>query len=130
MRKEMRKSIIAAFGGVLASGLLMSAPLAHADPCSSQGLITAISVSDARPSLTCVQPGHVPPGYVDATGGNPWGGFNPQSSYKMDPDPYGHNGPCNSRDVHVSKIDPQTGNAIEVWGPPGCDPMLPMTGDN
>ncbi|MGA8543780.1 MAG: hypothetical protein WB785_00785 [Mycobacterium sp.] len=44
--------------------------------------------------------------------------------------PYGHNGPCNSRDVHVSKIDPQTGNAIEVWGPPGCDPSLPMTGDN
>jgi hypothetical protein len=38
--------------------------------------------------------------------------------------------PCDSRDVHVSKIDPQTGNAIEVWGPPGCDDMLPMTGNN
>ncbi|MFZ0902298.1 MAG: hypothetical protein WAN71_00120 [Mycobacterium sp.] len=44
--------------------------------------------------------------------------------------PYGHNGPCDSRNVHVSQVDPQTGNAIEVWGPPGCDPSLPMTGDN
>jgi hypothetical protein len=53
------------------------------------------------------------------------------SGYKTDPnDPYGHNGPCNSRDVHVTKIDPQTGNAIQVWGPPGRDPSLPMTGDN
>jgi hypothetical protein len=23
-----------------------------------------------------------------------------------------------------------SGNAIEVWGPPGCDPSLPMTGNN
>lgn len=48
-----------------------------------------------------------------------------------DPDdnPYGHNGPCNSNDVHVSKVTPR-GNAIEVWGPPGCDPSLPMTGTN
>ncbi|HEX4395577.1 MAG TPA: hypothetical protein VH084_29200 [Mycobacterium sp.] len=48
-----------------------------------------------------------------------------------DPDdnPYGHNGPCNSNDVHISKITPR-GNAIEVWGPRGCDPSLPMTGTN
>jgi hypothetical protein len=46
-----------------------------------------------------------------------------------DDNPYGHNGPCNSNDVHVSKVTPR-GNAIEVWGPRGCDPSLPMTGTN
>jgi hypothetical protein len=38
-----------------------------------------------------------------------------ESGYKTDPT---HPFPCNAHDVHVSKIDPQTGNAIEVWGPP------------
>jgi hypothetical protein len=117
----MRKSIIAgAFGGVLASGLLMSAPLAHADPCSSQGLITAVLGSGSGPSPICVQPGRVPQGYVDATGGNPWGGMNVSGP------PPGF--PCDSRYTHVVKVDPQTGNAIEGYGPPGCNDMLPMSG--
>jgi hypothetical protein len=51
--------------------------------------------------------------------------------FKTDPDSdwYGHNGPCNSNDVTVIKISAQ-GNAIERWGPKGCDPTLPMTGTN
>ena len=36
--------------------------------------------------------------------------------------------PCDSRYTHVIKVDPQTGNAIEGYGPPGCNVMLPMTG--
>lgn len=38
--------------------------------------------------------------------------------------PCGQNGPCDSRDVHVSKIDPQTGNANELWGPTRLRPEL------
>lgn len=30
----------------------------------------------------------------------------------------------------VTKVDPQTGNAIQIYGPPGCDLSLPMIGDN
>lgn len=54
------------------------------------------------------------------------------SGFKLDPsgnDWYGHNGPCNSNDVTVIKIT-ERGNAIERWGPQGCDPTLPMTGTN
>jgi hypothetical protein len=114
----MKKSIIAAaFGGALASGLLMSAPAAHADPCNAQGLITAVAGSNG-PSPICVRPGHIPPGYVDATGGNAWGGMNTGGP------PPGF--PCDSNDVHVDHVT-AGGNAIEVWGPPGCNDMLPMS---
>jgi len=43
---------------------------------------------------------------------------------------YGH-GPVRRRALtKVTKVDPQTGNAIEVYGPPSCDLGLPMIGDN
>jgi hypothetical protein len=56
------------------------------------------------------------------------------SGFKTDPSDdwygFGSGHPCNSNDVTVIKIDPVTHNAIERWGPKGCDPVLPMTGNN
>jgi hypothetical protein len=42
---------------------------------------------------------------------------------------FGSGRPCNSNDVKVIKVT-ERGNAIEQWGPKGCDPTLPMTGTN
>jgi hypothetical protein len=46
-----------------------------------------------------------------------------------DPGWYGNNGPCNSNDV-TTKPSSSGRVLIEVWGPQGCDPSLPMTGTN
>jgi hypothetical protein len=46
-----------------------------------------------------------------------------------DPGWYGHNGPCNSNDV-TTKPSRDGHVLIEIWGPQGCDPSLPMTGTN
>ena len=44
---------------------------------------------------------------------------------------YGHGTPRDdARLTNVTTVDPQTGNAIQIYGPPGCDPCLPMIGDN
>jgi hypothetical protein len=53
------------------------------------------------------------------------------SGFKTDDGWYGFGSghPCNSNDVKVIKVT-QNGNAIERWGPKGCDPVLPMTGTN
>ena len=114
----MRKLLIGVMAAAAATTTLLSAPAAHADPCTAQGLITAIADSSG-PSPICVRPGHIPGGYIDATGGNPWGGMNVAGP------PPGF--PCSSSDAHVTKVDPQTGNAIEVFGPPGCNDLLPMS---
>jgi hypothetical protein len=119
----MRRILIAA--AVAASVPLVAlypAP-AHADPRCAPGYVVGVPLSDGRLPIKCVPQNNVPPGYVDGTGGNaplapgygPTG--NPAGYHKTDDpnDPH-HGGPCNSRDVHVSKIDPQTGNAIQVWG--------------
>ncbi len=99
-------------------------------------------MSDGRLPVKCVPSGNVPPGYADGTGGNaplapgygPTGdpiGYHKTIGYHQTDDPwYGHNGPCNSNDVSIVSHDPQTGDAIERWGPRGCDPTLPMTGTN
>lgn len=42
---------------------------------------------------------------------------------------FGSGRPCNSNNVTVIKVT-ERGNAIERWGPKGCDPSLPMTGTN
>jgi hypothetical protein len=63
------------------------------------------------------------PGYADATGGNAQGGIGTHSGFKTDPSP---GIPCDARLTRMSRIDPQTGNAVgEIYGPPGCDPSLP-----
>lgn len=36
--------------------------------------------------------------------------------------------PCDERLTKVIKVDPQTGNAIQQYNPPGCDLGLPMIG--
>ena len=47
----------------------------------------------------------------------------------MDPS-YGHGTLRNdARLAKVTKVDPQTGNAIQIYGR-GCDLSLPMIGDN
>jgi hypothetical protein len=55
------------------------------------------------------------------------------SGFKTEPNNdwygFGSGRPCNSNDVWVDHISP-AGNAIERWGPKGCDPSLPMTGSN
>jgi hypothetical protein len=48
----------------------------------------------------------------------------------LDPS-YGHGSPRDDAPLtKVTKVDPQTGNAIQIYGPPGCDLSLPMIGDN
>jgi hypothetical protein len=42
------------------------------------------------------------------------------------PTPY----PCDARVPHVLTTDPQTGNAIHPYGPPGCDRSLPVIGEH
>ncbi len=121
-------------------------PATHAsnDPRCASGYVVGVPLSDGRLPVKCVPQNNVPPGYVDGTGGNaplapgygptgnPTGYKTGPTGYKTD-DPndqwYGHNGPCNSNDVTVTKIS-AGGNAIERWGPKGCDPTLPMTGTN
>jgi hypothetical protein len=119
----MKAALISA---VLAAGAL-SAPPAPAQPApGDRGQACSATKQDSNGrTMTCTHT-------ADSLHLMYWEFGGPQNSgYKTDPsNPYGHNGPCDSRDVHVSKVDPQTGNAIEVWGPPGCDPSLPMTGDN
>lgn len=55
------------------------------------------------------------------------------SGFKTDPNDdwygFGSGRACNSNDVTVIKVT-AGGNAIERWGPKGCDPVLPMTGTN
>lgn len=95
-----------------------------------QGEVPAVAISDGRlPSPICVPAGQIPPGYVDASGGNAFGGVGTRG-WKTDPtDPtYGHGSPCDARLTKVTRADLQTGNAIQVYGPPGCDPSLTMTG--
>lgn len=113
---------------------VFTAPAAQAgcDP----GYVVGVPMSDGRLPVKCVPRNNVPPGYVDGTGGNAQPvpgtghGYAYKSGFKTDPGWYGHNGPCNSNDVRVVGRDPQTGDAIERWGPQGCDPTLPMTGTN
>jgi hypothetical protein len=51
-------------------------------------------------------------------------------SIELDPS-YGHAPPRDdARLTKVTKVDPQTGNAIQIYVPPGCDLSLPMIGDN
>jgi hypothetical protein len=122
----VRKVIIAAVAALAAITLSpTTAPVAHADGLCDPGYVVGVPISDGRLPVKCVPKGNVPPGYVDGTGGNaqPVPGTGHGAGFKTDPppnDPYGHNGPCDSRNVHVSKIDPQTGNAIEVWVRPAA----------
>ena len=131
----MKKTVIAAL--TLGAWLACAAP-AHAQPAQGDQCYNwhATAQDASGRTLTCT---HLP---QSAPGGGSghimyWelGGAQDSvyhsSGFKTDPTPTpGHIGPCDSRAVRVSKIDPQTGNAIQVWGPPGCDPSLPMTGGN
>jgi hypothetical protein len=60
-------------------------------------------------------------------------GYRTPSGFKTDDQSdwygFGSGRPCNSNDVTVIKVT-ERGNAIERWGPKGCDPSLPMTGTN
>jgi hypothetical protein len=137
-----RAFIAAAAAAVIAPTALLAAPVdnAYAQPPAQgdQCWNWHATMQDSNgQTLTCTHlsdSGHM---MYWEYGGAQDIGFKTDSSggFKTDPNtdpnsPYGHNGPCDSRNVHVSHIDPQTGNAIEVWGPPGCDPSLPMTGNN
>jgi hypothetical protein len=46
-----------------------------------------------------------------------------------DPIPHTPGGPpCNANDIRITKVDPETHNAIEDYGPAGCDYNKPMIG--
>jgi len=120
----MRKLLIAA---AVAVGCLpfSLAPQAHAtcDP----GYVVGVPASDGRLPAKCVPRGNVPPGYVDGTGGNaqPVPGTGHGAGYKLDT-PINPNLPCQEHLLYVIKVNPETGNAIEGYGPPGCNNLLPM----
>jgi hypothetical protein len=66
-----------------------------------------VAISDGRlPSPICVPAGQIPPGYVDASGGNAFGGVGTRG-WKTDPtDPtYGHGTPCDARLTKVTRVD-------------------------
>jgi hypothetical protein len=120
----MRKLLIAA--AIAATVPLGFAPLAHADLCDP-GYVVGVPGSDGRLPVKCVPRGNIPPGYVDGTGGNamPVPGTGHGAGYKsetpIDPDL-----PCQEHLLYVIKVDPETHNAIEGYGPPGCNNLLPM----
>jgi hypothetical protein len=137
-----------AIAGLIAAAI-STAPLAHASPSVGDVCYDwKATAQDANgQTLVCT---HLPDSghlmYWETHTESWYEGFHYDvSGWKTDPvtpnpqpgddHPYGHNGPCNSNDVHISKITPKRadgsgGNAIEVWGPLGCDPSLPMTGTN
>jgi hypothetical protein len=121
----MRKLLMTGVAALAAITLTLQAPVAQAAQGDQCWNWHATMQDSSGQTLTCT---HLPDsGHLMywEYGGAQDTGFKTDTS-----NPYGHNGPCDSRNVHVSRIDPQTGNAIEVWGPPGCDPSLPMTGNN
>ncbi|TAM64729.1 hypothetical protein [Mycobacterium sp.] len=82
--------VLVAIPAVLAAGVTY-APLAHAG--CPQGQVPAVAMSDGRlPSPICVPAGHIPPGYVDASGGNAQGGIGTHSGWKTG-DPHDCIGP-------------------------------------
>jgi hypothetical protein len=122
----MRKLLMAAMAALAASTFsgMTSAPMANAAGCDL-GYVVGVPMSDGRLPVKCGPRNDIPTGYVDGTGH----GYAYRSGFKTDDGWYGHNGPCNSNDVTIIGTTPR-GNAIERWGPKGCDPTLPMTGTN
>jgi len=137
----MKKTLIATVA--IAVAPLLTAVPAQADPRCAPGHVVDVPMSNGNLPVKCVPQGNIPPGYVDGTGGNApletrYGltgapvGYHTTigtAGYKTDP-AYPHNPggpPCSSSQGRVIKVDPQTGNAIEDWGPPGCDLGKPMT---
>jgi hypothetical protein len=59
--------------GLLALGLAVTpaiaAPAAQAAGCAP-GYVVGVPMSDGKLPVKCVPQGHIPPGYVDGTGGN------------------------------------------------------------
>ena len=126
MKKLLMALGVAAFAAITSTPTI---PVAHAYPFCDPGYVVGVPISDGRLPVKCVPKNNIPPGYVDGTGGNAYPGM----GFKTGPDDdwygFGSGCPCNSNDVTVTKVT-AGGNAIERWGPKGCDPVLPMTGTN
>jgi hypothetical protein len=124
----------------LIAAVISTAPAAHASPSAGDLCYNwKATASDASgQQLVCTHlpdSGHLmywetsmrepqlPPGWSAHT--STW----KQDPQRGDPGWYGHNGPCNSNDV-TTKPSSDGRVLIEIWGPQGCDPSLPMTGTN
>jgi hypothetical protein len=128
--------------GLAAAAAVALAPLAHANPNQGDQCMDwhATTTGPNGRTMTCT---HLP--QSDPSGGSghimywEYGGARDTayrttpSGYKTAPNDdwygFGSGHPCNSNDVTVIKVT-EGGNAIERWGPKGCDPGLTMTGTN
>jgi hypothetical protein len=114
--------------GVAAAAAIVLAPLAHAGPNQGDSCVNwhATTQDSNGRTLTCT---HLP----DSGHMMYWeyGGAQ-DSAYRNDPpmtSPAVRPGvPCDSRAPHVLTVNPETGNAIHPYGPPGCDRSLPVIG--
>lgn len=107
------------------------APVAHANPSAgdqcNQSTWHSTTVDSNGQTLVCT---HTP----DSGHGMFWETTIQDRSYrasgfKTDHPPYPHNPggpPCSSSQGIVIKVNPETHNAIEDFGPPGCDLSKPM----
>jgi len=132
----MKKTIATA---ALVAAAVCTAPAAHATSVGDVCYNWKATTTDASgQTLFCTHlpdSGHLmywetsmrepqlPQGWAAHTGG--W----KDDPQRGDPGWYGHNGPCNSNDV-TTKPSSDGRVLIEIWGPQGCDPSLPMTGTN
>jgi hypothetical protein len=116
------------------------APVAYASPSAGDVCYSwkATTTDEGGQSLFCTHlpdSGHLmywetsmrepqlPPGWVNGSAYRPtW------KQGRGDPGWYGHDGPCNANDVS-SKPSRDGLVMITIFGPQGCDPSLPMTGD-
>lgn len=123
--------------GVVALALgagLMFAPSAHATGQGDQCWNWHATMQDSSGrTLTCTHladSGHM---MYWEYGGAQDSAYKTGTGFKTDDQSdwygFGSGRPCNSNDVTVIKAT-ERGNAIERWGPKGCDPSLPMTGTN
>jgi hypothetical protein len=76
---------------------------------------------------TSMREPQLPPSWVNGSAYRPNGWK--EDPQRGDPGWYGNNGPCNSNDV-TTKPSRDGHVLIEIWGPQGCNPSLPMTGTN
>jgi hypothetical protein len=125
----MRKLLIAA----TLAGAIPLAPLAHAAPSQGDSCVNwhATTQGASGQTLVCT---HLPDsGHMMYWESSIQDRSYRTSGFKTGPNDdwygFGSGHPCNSNDVKVIKVT-ERGNAIEQWGPKGCDPSLPMTGTN
>jgi hypothetical protein len=122
-------------GGVAAAAAIAFAPLAHAQPNQGDQCMNwhATTTGPDGRTMTCTHlglndgdSGHIM--YWEYGGARDSAYRTAPSGYKTDQPPFPHTPggpPCNENDGIVTKVT-SGGNAIEDWGPAGCDNSKPM----